>query len=639
MKKFLAGIIAALSLGGVAHSSSMINLPLTDAGLGAPGNSAIVSTSPGAVFAYDSMIGTLTALGVTNQPQGTQVFWIKGISTNNGTLTNTLQNAAVIGSNPNTTFSGTIAAAVLTAGSVVGCIQPGDQIGSIAGATTTVTPGTVASAQLTGSACGLGGTSTWTLTGNAQTISVGEGMKASGNCETTAAAAPGECLSFDNSAPKAQFNLNNATGKTTGTDDIKFSGNGTINTVIPPSVWNQYIVTWDTTSGHYGVALNGVQATGSGGSAAFSNTKLSATSLDLNNPGGFGLGNNDIAGGIGAFMEMSDVLVDNVSVACTGVGTPFSDCTTANTVDPAFVAAVYAAGQPLDYGTNCAGPLGHQPIGCWRFRAGAVSTNEGTGAATSTLLANWSYKAPGGGVSTFPSPYPPSGIPAHQATIRWVAQLQVAAVTGTATMSVATGGQTVVAGDALAILFETGNSAGQPGTGSCPTGGANTWTLAANIADTHEAMNAALCTTVAQTGDTAGPWTVNCNGGAVVCGTRSHAWLLLDIANVTSIDQQGGLLNGPSTTTTPKTAADLSTTAANETVVSFMVNSQAFQTLSFPTGDVGYDRTPLPPNSTTPPQLAVSYKYAVPSGTNPQTTWAAGAADSFAGFTLTVVPN
>lgn len=606
------------------------------------GGGPVISTSPGVLFDYDTILSTSNALTGGDATRGFIAYWYKGNYDKNNDAS--ILNGATVYSNGNTFFNGSISAGVLTLSSMIsGTIQIGDQLTAGVGQSSVGAPYIAALASGTLGAPG----STYTLGGTSNNVST-EVIQASGKCEVTAsppgAAAPGFCISYDNSVVTPQININDAAGLTSGTDDIKFNGvNG--KTVFNSGQWNFYLFAWDTAAGDSAVVFNGVQQLGTGGAGAFVNVKLSPNAAaNLSNPGGLAIGEGSNA--TMEYAEMSDMMIDNTSIICSGAGqrsdgTTDASCTTADTVSPAVLATMWSSGQPVDYGTNCATPLGHQPIGCFRFRNPAnLGLNEGSGAAMALSVnygAGTGAQGSGGasaGPELFPSPYPPSGAPAHQATPVFVDAQRAATITSN-TMTLSLGGWTPVAGHLAVIIAETGNSSTNPGTFTCPTGGTNTWTKL-EVADTSEHMDTAVCYTFLQSGDVSGTWSI-VNSAS---GTRLNSWTYLEFANVASVDQATSLFNSTATGS-PKTAAAGAnlTTAANETLVEIMGEQSVSHQLSFPGGCNGLYRLPYQTSSARP-QTAVCYKYGAPSGTDVSMTYQlVSGTDTFAGFALSLVPK
>jgi hypothetical protein len=449
-------------------------------------------------------------------------------------------------------------------------------------------------------------------------------------CEPNAAGSPGICFSFDNSAYKAQFNFNNATG-TSASMGVQVIG---APYVFPNGVWTSYVVAIDTVHGACGVAVNGVSAV----PGSFTCPATTGVIPNLNNSGGFHLINAPVAGGNATIASgsIAEVWVAEQNLVCRGAGVPWADCAAANTIRPSylskFVSGTGPSARPVDLGANCAGPTGVQPELCFYGSGPQFLTNHGNTSGTVPSLA---YTRALGSTQTVasslqPSSYGPGGIPAGQPTLKWVQASNYALGTAFTTNA---GGDPIAPGDFLIIVGNLVDSSGSTDHApTCPSGGSLTWTRISAAVNALGASNGIVCYALVPGGDTTetGAYTVNWTTAT----TRSVSWALLDYANVSGVGTTNGNVGLVSTTPTSIKTPASTTTANGSTLVSIFTNWNAGAATTWTLPATDEMRFSLRKYSIFG-QIIVTDQYAVASGSSTQKTVTMGS-NNFAGIGFTL---
>jgi hypothetical protein len=229
------------------------------------------------------------------------------------------------------------------------------------------------------------------------------------------------------------------------------------------------------------------------------------------------------------------------------------------------------------------------------------------------------------------APYGPAGIPAHQATMKWLIAARNCTVTSLSCTTNA-GNYPIASGDLLIIAASISNLSGTTDYAmQCPAG--FTQVQGADQNDTTESQNATACYKFAG-GSESGAYAFSWNTGG---GANRHGWVMMDYANVASVDQVKGGVN--TTTASPKTPSGLITTSSNETVVSILALVSTAVSANPVTAASGANTRYRAYKSGSVPQLMVVDRYGVASGSNPQETYTMSASDTSASYTLTLVPN
>jgi hypothetical protein len=199
-------------------------------------------------------------------------------------------------------------------------------------------------------------------------------------------------------------------------------------------------------------------------------------------------------------------------------------------------------------------------------------------------------------------------------------------------MTTSAGSNPISVGDLIVIWAGISNSGGSTDYGlTCPAN----FSQVGPVNDTSQSVNSVMCYKTLVGGDLTGAYTVSWNSGGA---QRCHDWVMADYKNVAAVDQIGSIYNGPSGTTSQMTAGGLSTTAANETVVSAWVDWNAAANVPFTPPTTGMLRYRLS-NVGTPLQMMFADEYQVPIGSNPQRIMTTGSAVTSAGYTITLVPK
>jgi hypothetical protein len=457
----------------------------------------------------------------------------------------------------------------------------------------------------------------------------------SSHCEVIAGTSPGICPSFDSSGVMAQFNFNNSTGSNHTTDAIKIDGVAG-HTVFSSGGWHHYLMSFDAAAQVWAIYVDGVdrKADGSFVMADFANT-----SPDLNNSSGFALGNTSGGAAYGKWSWLADLFMAEESIVCTGAGTPFGDCAGANTIPPSKLAKFISGGKPVALGSDCSQPTGRKPEVCAVGGAAGMQTN--TGSATTA----WSTTAYYTGAAVYDAPYGPAGPPAHQATLKWLPQAQWVLASGSTSLTTTVMGMPIAQGDFIVLIASVVDSGTVNHNVQCPTGGATTWTQVGPAFDIYEDDSIVLCYGFAGSGETGADtftWTNSTY--------RSLEYVFLDYGTtVASVDtgatgclntyttSQSGCAQSISGTQSSLKTPSLTTSSANETVVSIFGNWNAgTKNMTVPTGTNGRFRVPYNGSAA---QILIADKYAVSSGANVQATAPISPADTGTGFSLALVPN
>ncbi|HVX90366.1 MAG TPA: peptidoglycan-binding protein [Candidatus Paceibacterota bacterium] len=438
-------------------------------------------------------------------------------------------------------------------------------------------------------------------------------------CEVTGGTAPGICNSVDTTSGRFQLNFNDSTGTVNASNAVKFIGQAGSN-----GTWHHYLVSFDTHTQNSALYIDGVD------SGVHANPIPADLLPDLNNSHGFHLGGKTTAQPAVSLQYQAEIVAAETSIVCTGAGTPTTmngisvTCSAANTIPPEILSKFIADGKPLDLGSSCQNPFGGRSSEvCVR---GSNTSNSGTGGALSPqVFSTASY----GGV--YAAPYGPAGIPAHQATMKWLQAKNGATVTSNS-MTTNAASNPISVGDLIVIVAGISNSSGNTNYAmTCPSG----FSQIGPVNDTFESVNSEACYKILTGGDTSGAYTITWNSGGAA---RTHDWVMADYGNVASVDQTGSLYNGATVTTSHKTASGLTTTSANETVVSAWVDWNAAVNTPFTPPGTGTLRYRLS-DVGSPLQMMLVDEYSVANGSNPQRTMTTGSAVTSAGFTLTLVPN
>lgn len=589
----------------------------------------------GAFFNADAALIATSAIGSTDSKKLTVSFWMFGDY--NVSSGRTIVNGNIIQTAPLNGLTGglqgTIAATVLTVTAINKAgtyIIPGQTITG-----TSVTANSVVQAYGTAGTTGTGGIGTYVLS-QSSTVSVAEAMTASGsNCEVLGGGtpSPGLCLSFDSpiSVGHPQFSFNDVTGTTAV---VKFQGPG--QTAAPGMQWNHYTISFDAATGVSAVEINGNQTLMT---ASVNNNAL----VSINHPAGFGIG-NAIFGtnqAIPIYEGLSDVYINpGYSIACTGVGTPYTDCPAANTLSPSLAKAFYNNG-PVDLGTNCALPSGSQPPLCYRFAPGSITANDGSlgNVLSATLLpAIASVLQPSPFV---PMPYGPGGIPAHVATVKWVETGETATNTS---MTTYPGNATVSAGDFVAIQYVIQQLSGTNINVNmvCPTDtNGHPWTPIGPFGPyTVESEQSIVCYKIMQAGDDlSGAYTAGWNAG--ITNWRGRQVIMVDVVNVASVDIHNGQSFSGSFPTSWATPAG-TTSSANETLLNFLdtwsSSNGATKTFTPPANTTILSRVP---NfvSGNHQQLMATFQTGIASGSSTIRTFSSNVGDEAAVYSISLVPN
>lgn len=442
------------------------------------------------------------------------------------------------------------------------------------------------------------------------------------HCETDGThAAPGLCFSFDASPNKAQFNMNNSTGLSNTTDKMEVAGVPATTPFIP-GTWNEYIVSVDTVNGNCAVVMNGVNAV----PGTFSCPLTFATFTgfpDLNNSGGFHVFNGASPAATG---WLSEVWIGEESLVCTGLGAPFADCVTANTIPPSKIAGFVSGGKPVGFGATCTNPTGRQPEVCLTGDGTAMATNLGSASTAFSQNVNLSY---GQKFGMQKAPFGPAGVPANQPTLKWPPQWNSSA-TGTS-LTTNAGGNPIATGDFLIIVANIVDSSGTTNhSPTCPTGGASTWTAITAADDPLGSTNGLVCYAVAGSGETGADtvsWTT--------ANTRTTAWMLLDYVGVGSVGATNSNVGLVSVSGTSIKTPSTTTVAAGSTLVSIFTNWDAGSATTWTVPGSPDELRYAVPKSASYGQIIVTDAYNVASGANTQKTVTMGTNnDGGIGFTL-----
>jgi hypothetical protein len=359
-------------------------------------------------------------------------------------------------------------------------------------------------------------------------------------CESTA---PGICNAFSDGTPnqgRAQLSFTDATGGAGHTVDISNSStkaNCPNGSFLQPGGYGWYLVGLRTDTQNYAVYINGADQ-GANGTGCFPAPTIPANMLvNLNASTGLHLINPNSAYGNswawqGNFVLSTDNVVCSTADAANGflVTTDGAHhvCVAANTI-PADIMAQLASCSagvctPNTGGANGALFTGIQPAVYLKGGASSIPNNLGS-ASSATTFTTRSITTGG---ALFDAPYGPSGIPAHQATLKYPVQAATNSK-GTLALSVAGApymstfaptGATPAVGDAVIILAGVGDSGGSNDMSmSCDTG----WTKVGPGVDGTESYNSVGCIGIVDgsTITTSGAYKVFF-GGAGDCSTATN---------------------------------------------------------------------------------------------------------------------
>jgi len=305
--------------------------------------------------------------------------------------------------------------------------------------------------------------------------------------------------------------------------------------------------------------------------------------------------------------------MNGISVTCAG----------ANTVPPEILRHFIRNGKPAKLGKRCQRPFGKRPAEICII--GNVPANTGSGGPLRPLVQIASYG------DVYSAPFGPRGIPAHQATQKWLQAKNAASLNGNS-MTTSAGSMPIASGDLIVIWAGISNSGGNTDYAmKCP----QFFSQIGPVNDSASGVNSLMCYKMLVGGDTSGAYTISWNSGGA---QRCHDWVMADYTNVASVDQVGSIYNGPQGTTQHSTAAGLATMGANETVVSAWVDWNAAANTPFTPPSTGMLRYRLA-DVGTPLQMMVVDEYAVSTGSNPQRVMTTGSAATSAGYTIALLPN
>ena len=586
---FLVALAGALLL-AVASAQ----LKITGAG-GAGAATVTYSPAIGALLPPDSLfasvagLGTSGAIGTTDSRQLTMAFALWGEhEQNNSSNALGMQQGALFISAPLLGQSGNITATLCN----VGCTGAGNVLtvsavnktGTYLEVGEPIYNGATLLGMISALGTGTGGAGVYALSSSAIFLSTGTALTAaSGACEASAGWSPSACGSWDNSTQWPQLSFNDAGGL--NANAIKLNGVPTGHTVFNQWSWNYYIISFDTTTGNYAVNMNGVDQIANG---AYVKTLLAANALpSFNDPNGFGLGSAFFANNSSTaeYEGVSDFFLQpGVSVVCTGAGAPAAmagisvSCAAANTIPPEILARFENAGRPLDYGANCATPLGSQPPLCYRFKHGALNINEGSLGNVLTVqgFPGW---IGGNAAAIYDMPYGPGpGVPAGQPTLKAIAsaatsssQTLTPAGATSQTLSTLSPATTWPQGDEQIIVLQLvwSTTPGADPAVTCPGGFTQLGGGGQDYWDATQLMAIAVCYKVngpSESGTYQFRWT-NLDAAAF----RSKAYVTLDYTNVGGIDPASTCAVDVNSTASPaKSPASLTLSSANETVISIL---------------------------------------------------------------------
>lgn len=513
---------------------------------------------------------------------------------------------------------------------------------------------------------------------------------------------------------RAQLNFTDSvSGSAAHTIDLT---TGTSNVKCPNSSFLQvgghwYTIAIDPANNEWAVYIDNqdmVLMGGSLGSGCINTTTINNIVTNLNTAHGLWFWNGPVYqaaaswGWIGpSFIDLEAVVCSNTSPITTANGS--HACTGAHTI-PADIRAKIArctgtACVPLQLGPTGMVPTGRQPEVFVDGNAATYPNNLGSASTTAFTVHAFN---PGGAL--FDAPYSFAGIPAHQATEKWLQGNTAPTITTSGpSMTTAAGSFPIPASPSNVLLVYVGEVSDSSGSVNqamtCNSG--FTQVTGSNI-DGTGATTSELCYKLLVGGDTSGAYTIgwgwsgSCTiaatqlacaspptgkavqvgdritGAGITAGTnvtvvgtagcvapsfctisasftiatpevmysgasRSHGWYMAEYDNVASVDVAACHVNTASTTPSPPTG--LTTSSANETVVQFLIDSNAGNKIT--TAASGYAIRYRVRQSGAPAQIAVADKYAVPSGTSTSTgqNWAVSSSATNTACTLSFVPR
>lgn len=442
------------------------------------------------------------------------------------------------------------------------------------------------------------------------------------NCESPH---DGFCAAFDNSGAFMQNSFLDASG---AGPNISGTGSG----VMANQVWTHYLFSINLATGNAAVYVNNTNARASG---LFTVPTIASVTPDLNAVGGFGLLNGhkltDQGWGYQAdfFLSTDDTVCKGTSPITVG-GISYA-CAAANTVPAALLAKfISPAGAPVDPGSTCANPTNRQPELCFAGSGSDYLVNKGFATNISGAnAANWAYVPWSAGAFISPAPYGPLGIPAGQPTMRWH-QGRTGAGAGLTTITTDAASSPIVTGELLVITLVGQDSSGTGNHSlSCPTGGTTTFTALGPEIPAGQNTNSIICYGVIGAGET-GAYAFSWTGAF----TKTVGWQMSEYANVSAVDTaaSGAQINASSTTCQNP---NLTTSVANETVVSWCIDSNAV-TKTFGPPPNGFNQQRI--KSVSGPEVMINTMYKVGLGGSTSNPITMSAADASAGYTLGLKP-
>jgi hypothetical protein len=439
------------------------------------------------------------------------------------------------------------------------------------------------------------------------------------HCEADGSA-PGWCFAVDEDDGTFQFNFNNSAG-TDGTHFVLHAP--------ADANWHHYLLSFDNHAGLAAAYVDNVLDT------SFIHVPTDVV-VNLNNSAGFHLGPE----GPGLEYQAEWVIAGTPAV-CSGAGSPSTmfgmpvTCSGANVIPPEVRAGfIDGSGGPVDLGMHCKAPFNgnFSPEVCIRdssFHNSGSGADLAAGAWTGTI----------DNPTVYHTGYGPAGIPAHQVSMRWLQHAFYATIPPCGSPCFVTkdhfttdaDGNPISSGNLIVIGSGISNSSGSTTNYhmGCPAG----FTAIGPVVDAPNLVNSIVCWKIAGSSET-GAYAITFDRGN---GTRDHDWLMAVYDNVASVDQTGSNYNS-SATTTHNTASGLTTTAGNETVISFLANENAGANGSWTFPSTGNPEYRVPDN-VSPLQFMLADEYGVASGQNPQRAFHSGGSDQSAGYTITVAPN
>lgn len=292
---------------------------------------------------------------------------------------------------------------------------------------------------------------------------------------------------------------------------------------------------------------------GSGGCTA---SAVSGTfSAGVSNANGWNLGNLSVAQTGQATFEISDVQVDYT--------TSYVDAS--NNVSPAVLARfIDSNGKPVDPGPTCNLAFGHTPEICLTGGPAGFAANKGTVTNTFTQA--------GLMAATLTPGYTPPN------TVQHLGTYGEDCGGGVATCTTVSLGVPTLIGDTILALLNVSDSSGTTNHAlACPTG---LTSLGSTAPTSNTAQSTILCKRVVlSNGETDAftwTWTTNSN--------RTAFWTTTILRQTNGVDVAAALVNNPTTDSTSFSSPTLTTTAANDALVTYFTHFTNNQSMSVPTG-------------------------------------------------------